>query len=274
MKKLLFIAAIVLTVVLALCVTSFAGLDSMYINASTLDGSNIPGVVGQDQIKIDKGDKLYILGWAAKAGTNLEKVVWTLDGVEKECSDHYIERTDLINHLGIDAAYVGHAGIGDNNNYLELLGVDALDDGTYWCTIVAKYQDGTTQTLKSAFQLVVGNAEGGVFGTLIPRGNNPISVRTHKFGVKVTVPVGYRLTAVTGIQSPTWGNSGPGSSCAATVYTWEGDYATSVSGEVYAYAEEIDHSDNVNMPFIFDNALEPGEYLIVLGGIGEKSIGF
>ncbi len=274
MKKLLLIAAVVLTVVLALCVTSFAGLDSMYINASTLDGSNIPGVVGQDQIKIDKGDKLYILGWAAKAGTNLEKVVWTLDGVEKECSDHYIERTDLINHLGIDAAYVGHAGIGDNNNYLELLGVDALDDGTYWCTIVAKYQDGTAQTLKSAFQLVVGNAEGGVFGTLIPRGNNPISVRTHKFGVKVTVPAGYRLTAVTGIQSPTWGNSGPGSSCAATVYTWEGDYATSVSGEVYAYAEEIDHSDNVNMPFIFDNALEPGEYLIVLGGIGEKSIGF
>lgn len=274
MKKLLLIAAVVLTVVLALCVTSFAGLDSMYINASTLDGSNIPGVVGQDQIKIDKGDKLYILGWAAKAGTNLEKVVWTLDGVEKECTDHYIERTDLINHLGIDAAYVGHAGIGDNNNYLELLGVDALDDGTYWCSIVAKYQDGTTQTLKSAFQLVVGNAEGGVFGTLIPRGNNPISVRTHKFGVKVTVPAGYRLTAVTGIQSPTWGNSGPGSSCAATVYTWEGDYATSVSGEVYAYAEEIDHSDNVNMPFIFDNALEPGEYLIVLGGIGEKSIGF
>ncbi len=274
MKKLLFIAAIVLTVVLALCVTSFASLDSMYINANTLDGNNVPGVVGQDQIKIDKGDKLYILGWAAKDGTNLEKVVWTLDGVEKECSDVYTSRTDLINHLQIDAAYVGHAGIGANNNYMELLGVDALDDGVYWCSVIAKFEDGTRQTLKAAFQLVVGSAKGGTFGTLIPRGNNPISVRTHKFGVKVTVPDGYLLTSVTGIASPTWGNTGNGSDCAATAYAWKGDYATSVAGEIVGYAEEINHTDNVNMPFIFDRALPAGEYVIVLGGIGEKSIGF
>ncbi|MBP5666041.1 MAG: discoidin domain-containing protein [Clostridia bacterium] len=275
MKKLLFIAAVVLTVVLALCVTSFAGLDSMYVNANTLDGNNIPGVVGQDQIKIDKGDRLYILGWAAKEGTNLEKVVWTLDGVEKDCSDVYTSRAhDLPGAIGVSADYCGHAGIGANNNYMELLGVDALDDGVYWCSVIAKYEDGTQQTLKAAFQLVVGSAQGGIFGTLIPRGGNPLSVRTHKFGVKVTVPDGYLLTSVTGIASPSWGNTGNGSDCAATAYAWKGDYATSVAGEIVGYAEEINHTDNVNMPFIFDRALPAGEYVIVLGGIGEKSVGF
>ena len=147
MKKLTIALIVVLTLVLGLGVTVFAGLDSMYINVSTLQGgayaNNTGGELGKSEVKINVGDRLYILGWAAKNGANLEKVVWTLNGVEKECSDVYCERKSIGSVIGVEEQYLEHAGIGTNGNYMELLGVDKLTDGLYEVSIIAKYDNNT-----------------------------------------------------------------------------------------------------------------------------------
>ncbi|MBP5779985.1 MAG: discoidin domain-containing protein [Clostridia bacterium] len=161
MKKLTIALIVVLTLVLGLGVTVFAGLDSMYINVSTLQGGayagDTGGELGKSEVKINVGDKLYILGWAAKNGANLEKVVWTLNGVEKECSDVYCERRSISSVIGVSEEYLDHAGIGTNGNYMELLGVDELTDGLYEVSIIAKYDNNTREILKDTFNLIVGN---------------------------------------------------------------------------------------------------------------------
>ena len=140
MKK-LFAIIVALALTAALCISSFAGLDSLYINANTLDGSNIAGEAGKSKVTIEKGDKLFILGWMAKQGTTLEKIYWTLDGVEKECSDVYRDRTEIAaNEAYANAGWVAdefvHAGFGKDDGYMEMLGVDSLENGTYSVAIV------------------------------------------------------------------------------------------------------------------------------------------
>jgi len=163
MKK-LFAIIVALALTAALCISSFAGLDSLYINANTLDSTNIAGQAGKAKVNIEKGDKLFILGWMAKQGTTLEKIYWTLDGAEKECSDVYRDRTEIAkNEDFANAGWVAddfvHAGFGKDDGYMEMLGVDALDNGTYAVAIVAKYADDTEADVKSEFTLVVGPEE-------------------------------------------------------------------------------------------------------------------
>ena len=163
MKK-LFAIIVALALTAALCISSFAGLDSLYINANTLDGSNIAGEAGKSKVTIEKGDKLFILGWMAKQGTTLEKIYWTLDGVEKECSDVYRDRTEIAaNEAYANAGWVAdefvNAGFGKDDGYMEMLGVDSLENGTYSVAIVAKYADGTEADVKSEFTLIVGHEQ-------------------------------------------------------------------------------------------------------------------
>ena len=146
MKK-LFAIIVALALTAALCISSFAGLDSLYINANTLDSSNIAGEAGKSKVTIEKGDKLFILGWMAKQGTTLEKIYWTLDGVEKECSDVYRDRTEIAAlEVFANAGWVAdefvNAGFGKDDGYMEMLGVDSLENGTYSVAIVAKYAAG------------------------------------------------------------------------------------------------------------------------------------
>ncbi len=163
MKK-LFAIFVALALTAALCISSFAGLDSLYINANTLDSSNIAGEAGKSKVTIEKGDKLFILGWMAKQGTTLEKIYWTLDGVEKECSDVYRDRTEIAAYepyanAGWVADEFVNAGFGKDDGYMELLGVDSLENGTYSVAIVAKYADGTEADVKSEFTLIVGHEQ-------------------------------------------------------------------------------------------------------------------
>ncbi len=139
-------------------------IDCMLINKSTLDMSS-NNVVNQDQIEIQRGDRVYILGLAAKIGTNLERVIWTFDGIERECSDTYRDRTEIAGlssfaEAGWTAQDFVNAGFGFDNEMMELLDVNTLIEGTYTVSIIARFEDGTESVIKDSFTLVVG--DGGV----------------------------------------------------------------------------------------------------------------
>ena len=135
--------AIAVLMVAALCVSATAtfNLDRMYVNANVLEDAY--DVKNDDPIHIERGDRLYILGWAANPDGVLTEVVYTIDGGEEQpCSDCYRDRPDVAS-VGIAVADNGaHAGIGYNEDMMELLGIDALSDGTYELTLIAKYADG------------------------------------------------------------------------------------------------------------------------------------
>ena len=156
MKRLLaIITVIILTVVF--CVGSFAGasLDRLYVNANVLESST--NLAGDSIISIDSGDKIYILGWAMKAGTNVDFIYYTLNGEVKECdgTNSYAARPDVAGVLGISTDYAQRSSIGANNAMMELLGIDALENGKYTVEIKARYQDETEDPIKS-FTLQVG----------------------------------------------------------------------------------------------------------------------
>ena len=86
MKKLTIALIVVLTLVLGLGVLTVVGMDAMYADVNTLqwDGTTPDsGLVGASTVKIDPGQKLYILGWFAEHGKTVDKVVWTLDRSER-----------------------------------------------------------------------------------------------------------------------------------------------------------------------------------------------
>ena len=160
MKKILAIA-IVAVFALALCLSASAqvSLDRLVINATTLTPDDETNLRNADEVKINKGDKLYILGWALNAETNsnLKEVVYTLDGKEVKCADNYRDRPGLTGAIGVANSELDtHAGIGKDDATFELTGIDKLGDGTYKVVIVCKYEDGTTENLKEEFTLVVG----------------------------------------------------------------------------------------------------------------------
>ena len=168
MKKILAIA-IVAVMVIALCVSASAqvSLDRLVINATTLTPDDETNLRNASEVKIEKGDKLYILGWALNrdTGSNLKEVVYTIDGKEVKCADNYRDRPGLAAAIGEgNSALDTHAGIGKDDDAFELVGIDKLGDGTYAMSLVAKYEDGTQEDLKSEFTLIVGTgvkAEGG-----------------------------------------------------------------------------------------------------------------
>lgn len=172
MKK-LFAIMTVLALTVVLCLGSFAqmNLDRLYVDANVLDSST--SLAGESIITIDPGQKIYILGWAVKAGTNLEKVYYKLNGEAKECdgTDSYLPRADVAGVLGVDAAYAQSSSVGANTAMMELIGIDSLANGKYTVDIIAKYQDSTEEVGKS-FTLQVGPATDKSYG-LVPGAGAP-----------------------------------------------------------------------------------------------------
>lgn len=166
MKKAIAVLTI-LVLSFVLVIGSYAGLDAMYANENVLKwNGQVPdaGLAYAKTVHIDPGQKLYILGWAAVNGTNLEKIYWKLDGVAKDCSDKYIDRADLATVGAIsDAAYGTHAGFGNNDDMMELIGVDDLAEGAYKAVIIAKFANNTEQDVMPEFDLIVGNPDVTIF---------------------------------------------------------------------------------------------------------------
>ena len=172
MKKIIAVAlAVVLTLALWINVSAKTSLDRLTVNNNTLatmpdDATNLRDAT--DPIHINKGDKLFILGWAyGDSGSNLKEVVYTLNGTEYKCDDNYRDRTDVANAFNVDTSLGVHAGIGQDDNAFELKGIDALDDGTYTLKIIAKFEDGTEEIVNDKvdeFTLVVGTGESSSAG--------------------------------------------------------------------------------------------------------------
>ena len=137
-------------------------LDSLQVNNNIYSHSD--GFAENDVINIDPGDKMFILGWAIKDGTNVDRIIWTVDGNEKECADLYRARPDAIDALNtrfdynIDLIYAQKSGFGFDDDMMELIGADELANGMYIVSIRAVFEDDTYITIKEDFQLVVGEA--------------------------------------------------------------------------------------------------------------------
>ena len=162
MKK-IFAIIVALAVTAALAISAFAGIDALYADVNSYQQN--PGMASDTTVKINPGQKLYILGWFASPGKSCEKVVWFLDGAEKECSDNYRDRTEIatleaFQKQGFVADDFIKAGFGhdtvDQGGLMELLGVDTLPEGTYTVSIKGKYTDGSYENLKADFTLQVG----------------------------------------------------------------------------------------------------------------------
>ena len=160
MKK---IFAIVTAIALAfiLCVSTFATMDAMYADNNVLLWNGTApdsGLAGKAKVKIDPGQKLFILGWAMKDGTTLKNIYWTVDGTNKEAANVYRDRPDVAGHLGIAAEYGTHGGYGLDDGMMELLGADSLAQGKYAATICALFNDDSVDVIKE-FELVVGDED-------------------------------------------------------------------------------------------------------------------
>ena len=158
MKKILAIAIVaIMTVALCISASATLNMDRIFVNHNVMEGGDdVKDTEGG--IKIEVGDKLYILGWAAGAESNLKEIVYAIDdGENVACPDNYRDRADVGEALKNDALGV-HAGFGhdteDAGGLLELTGIDQLKDGTYKLTIKALYNDNTEEG--KDYTLIVG----------------------------------------------------------------------------------------------------------------------
>ena len=277
MKKLGIALAVVLTLVLGLCALTVAGMDAMYADINTLqwNGSTPDsGLVGSSTVKINVGQKLYILGWFAEHGKSVDKVVWTLDGEEKECADNYRDRTEIASIQAFaDAGWVAEdfikAGYGKDADMMELLGVDELTDGTYKVAIIGKFTDGSSQTLKSEFTLVVGDGGGVVTQSDHPIKNGGESIGAWIQKGKETNYVEFTTAGkINGFNFHYWASSpatgtGPKATWKAELYKFEKnpDYSfTKAPLKSVEVTSEGDNNPVVNVKW--DDALDAGTYII------------
>lgn len=149
MKRITSVLLVILFIAVT-CVSASANTscDRLLLNDKNVNGKNVMG----SYVEIEKGDHLYVIGWAVNKQTEsrLKEVVYTLDGKECKCSDKYRDRSDVAKALEIDPELGVHAGIGLDDDACELLGIDKLDSGEYSVVIKAKYEDGTTEDLAGA----------------------------------------------------------------------------------------------------------------------------
>ena len=278
MKKLTIALIVVLTMVLGLCVLTVAGMDAMYADVNTLqwneDSSPNSGLVGAATVKINVGQKLYILGWFAEQGKTVDKVVWTLDGVEKECANNYRDRTEIASipafaNAGWAAEDFINAGYGKDDNMMELLGVDALTDGTYKVSIIGKFKDGSTQTLKGEFTLVVGDGGGVTTQSDHPIRNGGESIGTWIQKGQETNYVEFTTAGkINGFNFHYWASNpstgtGPKATWKAELYKFEKNPDYSFTKEPVKSVEVTSNGDNdpvVNVQW--DEALDAGTYII------------
>ena len=125
-------------------------IDRIYINANVLDSSY--DVKSDDPIDIYTGDKLYILGWAVGAYSNLKEIVYSIDyGSDIKCQNNYRDRFDVTDYLDIDWPYGEHSGFGhdsaEEGGMMELTGIDKLPAGYYTLTLKAIFNDNTYESL-------------------------------------------------------------------------------------------------------------------------------
>ncbi len=127
-------------------------IDAISVNNNELSYGN--DVKYDDPIQMDKGDKLYIIGWAY-GSDNLKEIVYSINGGEDiSCPDNYRDRSDVAAAFGLDAHLGEHAGFGYDNDMLELSGMDQLEEGTYRLTIKAVFNDGTS--IKKHYNVKIG----------------------------------------------------------------------------------------------------------------------
>ena len=151
----------------------------IYINyrAEALSGSNIDGLsiynsypnyttanhAADISFTINEGESLYILGWAYRSYTNLDKIVYKIGDNYYDCTldaSYYRARADVAGVLGVNAAYLQNSGFGLDTAMLELVGIDELEAGTYDVTIVANFQDDNTMELKNFSLTIEGQGSG------------------------------------------------------------------------------------------------------------------
>ncbi len=150
MKKITSILLVILFIA-AMCLTASAdtSFDRLFINQNKIkEGKDVKG----SYVEIEKGDRLYLIGWAVNKQTKskLKEVVYVLDGREYKCADKYRDRSDVAKALGLDPELGVHAGIGLDDDACELLGINELSAGEYAVSIKAKYEDGTEEQLVGA----------------------------------------------------------------------------------------------------------------------------
>jgi len=164
MKKILAIAiAAIMTVALCISASAAYSLDRLFVNVNDREQGDAQfGTAAPDgsDLTINKGDKLYIIGWAIQPGTTLDKIVYTIDaGEDVVCNGTYRDRPDAGLAFGDESLGIG-AGFGaddpNDGGMLELAGISELAGGTYDIAIRAVYKDGTEDLFDNGiFRLIV-----------------------------------------------------------------------------------------------------------------------
>ena len=121
----------------------------------------------ESTITILEGSKLNLLGWATKAGTNVDKIYWqyikgngkfsdeNAEIISKECSNTYRDRKAIAGIIGVNEAFLLKSGFGLDDDMMEMLGVDELEPGEYTVRVRVLFEDGTEEVVKKKFTLIV-----------------------------------------------------------------------------------------------------------------------
>ena len=287
MKKVLGIMLVVV-LALALAVPAFAGIDALYADVNSYQGN--AGLATESTVSIDPGQKLYILGWFAAQGKTVDKVVWTLNGEEKECSDNYRDRTeiatlDAFKNAGWVADDFIKAGFGhdtaDQGGMMELLGVDALAEGTYTVSIVGKYTDGSSEDIKGAFTLVVGNGGGEAPTTqnytAVPQANLTdgiwLTQQDQTVGVEFTTTAGFNRVFL----PSTWSSrKDQNRECNVVLKLYKFEYNaenTLSKDPIATYSYEVIKDGDPLCAIELNDKAEAGTYILTITTTGEKLTG-
>jgi len=275
MKK-LFAVLTVIVVTIALCVGSFAAasLDRIHIDNNVLDASD--DVKGDNPIQINPGQKVYILGWAAKAGTNLDYVYWTCDGEAKECdgTDSYLPRTDVAGAIGLNPDYAQRSSIGANGAMMELLGADELANGKYAIKIMAKYQDSSEELIVEK-NLQVGEAAEKNYVLIAGAGSPHVWLTNdgESVGVKFTTTIPFSAISIPN----TWASRQDANRSAHVVlnlYKFAFNIENSMSKAPVKTTEYDTIADGVPACALeFGEALAAGTYIFEIKTVGEQHTG-
>lgn len=130
-----------------------AHIDAIYVNDNTY-AEGKTNYNGSSKITIGPGGRIYILGWVVFSKTDgLKEIKYTLDGKERSCTNVYRNRDDVARSY--DMYNNGeHGGFGEDDNMMELSGIDGLGEGTYKISLVA-YSNGGERTVFKNFNLTV-----------------------------------------------------------------------------------------------------------------------
>ena len=277
-------------------------IDAIGVNANTYAAANPAGLKELDEITIQKGDRMYILGWAYRTYTSLSEIVYTVDGAEKSCSGIYRERPDVAGVFKFSAEYAAHSGYGKDESMMEMTGINELAAGTYAVEIVAKFEDGATLVVK-AFTLkveatpttVLTENEGGIIWDARYWFSNPTAPNRADIITGVMVNPGEPMLGIGFVNY--WSSNSDATDSPkidATVrmrlYKFDTNIETTLAGTPVASAEFTPHGDNncgqpVNvegtgctltsfdnnqgMVLRFAEALEPGQYYLEVAEVAQ-----